>query len=79
MIKQGKIAFLQIFTVFGTRQRYMNRIVLDGAIKQKASDKKNPATQKKKFSVKDFVSKFNQIHRKMYILSYLLKNLEQRT
>ena len=26
-----------------------------------------------KFSVKDFFSKFNQIHKKMYILSHLLK------
>ena len=28
---------------------------------------------KKKFSVKNFFSKFDQIHRKLVILSYLLK------
>ena len=33
---------------------------------------KKPTTQKMKFSIKDFFSKFNQIHKKMWILSHLL-------
>ena len=34
---------------------------------------KKPTTQKIKFSIKYFFSKFKQIHKKMWILSYLLK------
>ena len=33
---------------------------------------KKPTTQKMKFSIKDFFSKFNQIPKKMWILSHLL-------
>ena len=36
---------------------------------------KKPTTQKKKFCVKDFFSKVKQIHKKMWILSHLLKNI----
>ena len=34
-----------------------------------------PNTQKMKYSIKYFFSKFNQIHKEMWILSHLLKNL----
>ena len=50
----------------------MNNTLLDEAIKWKTSEK-NPTTQKMKFSFKDPFSKFNQIPRKMLILSHLLK------
>ena len=36
---------------------------------------KKPDTQKMKGFISDFFSKFNQIHKKMWILSYLLKNI----
>ena len=36
---------------------------------------KKLVTQKLQFSIKDFFSKFNQIHKKMWILSYSLKNI----
>ena len=32
-----------------------------------------------KFSIKDFFAKFNQTHKKMWILSHLLKYLSQKT
>ena len=53
----------------------MNCALLDGAMKYKAGITKNFCVKKMKFSIKGFLSKFNQIIRKMYILSHLLKNL----
>ena len=60
MIKRDKIVFLLILTIFGTRIRtvlwMMNKI--------KKLVTKKPTTQAMKFSIKDFFSKFNQIHKK---------------
>ena len=42
----------------------------------KTCDKKAHYTKKIKFSIKDFFSKFNQMHKKMWILSYSLKNVQ---
>ena len=50
MIKRDQIAFLQILTVFGYK---IEKLVT-----------KKPTTQEMKFSVKDFLSKLNQIHKK---------------
>ena len=47
MIKRDQIAFLQILTVFGYK---IEKLVT-----------KKPTTQEMKFSVKDFLSKLNQI------------------
>ena len=41
---------------------------------QKISHKK-PTTQKTKFSIQCFFGKFNQTHKKKWILSYLLKKI----
>ena len=70
MIKQDKIAFLQILTVFGTHILHL----LDTNIKWEATYKK-PTKQKIKFCIEDFCSKF----KKMWILSHLLKNLLHKT
>ena len=40
----------------------------------KTSDKKDHYTKNDKFSIKYFFSKFDQIHKKMWILSHSLKN-----
>ena len=73
MIKLDKICFLQVLTVFGLRtSAAINR--WGYKIKKKLVTKK-VTTQKMKFCIKDFFSKFNQIHKKMWTLSYLLKEL----
>ena len=41
----------------------------------KTCDEKAHYTHKKK-SINDFFSKFNQIHKKIWILSYSLKNIQ---